>query len=252
MIPAIIIEDEPHCTERLIRLLTAHCKDIVKIAGHFSSAAAGIKGIQKLQPALVFLDVQLQNVNAFEMLQQIPDRNFDIIFTTAHDKYAVQAFKFCAIDYLLKPIEVNALVNAVSKLASKKPADETARKVAILLENLEQLKQYTAPKKIIVPTISGFEVLLVVDIIRCQSEVNYTTIFLKSKQKLVVAKTLKEFEEMLEAYNFFRIHNSHLVNLAYIRSYNKGKGGSVTLTDGSEIEVSTRRKEDFIQRMASL
>lgn len=252
MIKAIIIDDEQHCIDRLSKLLAQHCRQQVQLMGSFGSVEEGLYAIKQLQPKLVFLDVQIHNKTGFDLLQQIRDKNFDVIFTTAYEKYAVQAFRFSAIDYLLKPIDADDLVDAISKMSVKKPTDEFSRKLETLLDNIEQLKQYTPPKKIIVPTINGFELLSVIDIIRCQSDVNYTTIFLKDKQKLVAAKTLKEFEEMLAEYNFFRVHNSHLVNLAYVKSYNKGKGGSVSMIDNSEIEVSTRRKDDFMKKLSEM
>lgn len=252
MIKSIIIDDEQHCTDRLSRLLKQHCAGTVDIIGSFSSVEEGVKGIKLLQPQLVFLDVQIHDKTGFDLLQLLPEKRFDIIFTTAFEKYAVQAFRFSAIDYLLKPVDAADLTDAVSKLSAKKSPNEFSRKIENLLENIDQLKQYTPPKKILVPTINGFELLPIIDIIRCQSDINYTTIFMKDKQKLVVAKTLKEFEEMLEEYNFFRVHNSHVVNLAYVKNYNKGKGGSINMIDGTEIEVSTRRKDDFIKKMSEL
>lgn len=252
MIKAIIIDDEQSAIDRLAELLAKHCKHRIHLAGSCTSVEEGIKAIRSLQPQLVFLDVQIHDKTGFDILKQIGAKNFDVIFVTAYEKYAVQAFKFSAIDYLLKPVDPEDLKQAVEKLNRKKPADELARKFDILLENIEQLKQYTPPKKIVVPTINGFELLPVIDILRCESDINCTTIFVKDKQRLVVAKTLKEFEEMLEEYNFFRVHNSHLVNLAYIKSYHKGKGGSVVMIDGTEIEVSTRRKEDFLKKLSKV
>ena len=252
MIKAIIVDDEQHSANRLEGLLAKYCKQSVRLAGNCSTVEDGLKAIKLLQPQLVFLDVQIHDQTGFDLLQQVPEKNFEVIFVTAYEKYAIQAFKFSAVDYLLKPVDPDDLKQAVEKLNKKKPVDELARKFDTLLENVEQLKQYTPPKKIVVPTINGFELLPVIDILRCQSDINYTTIFMKDRQKLVVAKTLKEFEEMLEEFNFFRIHNSHLVNLAYIKSYHKGKGGSVIMVDGSEIEVSTRRKDDFIKKLSEV
>lgn len=252
MIKAVIVDDEQHCIDRLSRLLEQYCSETIMLAGRFSTVDDGIRGVKLFQPQLVFLDVQIHDKTGFDLLQQLPEKNFDIIFTTAYEKYAVQAFRFSAIDYLLKPVDPGDLVQAVYKLSNKKPPAELNLKVQNLLENIEQLKQYTPPKKIMVTTINGFELLPVIDIIRCQSDINYTTIFIKDRTKLVVAKTLKEFEEMLEEYNFFRVHNSHLVNLAYVKSYNKGKGGSVIMTDNTEIEVSTRRKEDFLRKLSQI
>jgi len=250
-IKTIIIDDEETATSRLSDLIESRCRDRIRLAGSFHSVKEGIAAIKSLRPQLVFLDVQIHEQTGFDLLQQLPEKTFEVIFVTAFEKYAVQAFKFSAIDYLLKPVDADDLQQAVNKITNKKPPENIVDKFHALLENVQQLKQYTPPRKIVVPTVSGFELLPVIDILRCQSDINYTTIFLQGGQKLVVAKTLKEFEEMLGDYNFFRIHNSHLVNLAYVKSYHKGKGGSVVLTDGAELEVSQRRKEEFLARMAN-
>jgi two-component system, LytTR family, response regulator len=252
MIKTIIIDDEKHCIDSLSGLIEKNFSNIIELAGSFTSVEEGLQSFRLLKPQLVFLDVNIGNKSGFDFLRQLPEKNFDVIFTTAHEKFAVEAFRFSATDYLLKPVDFKELEEAIGKITQKKPREDSAMKLETLLENIEQLKQYTPPKKIIVPTINGFELLPVIDILRCQSDVNYTTIFMKDKKKLVVAKTLKEFEEMLGEYNFFRVHNSHLVNLAYIKRYNKGKGGSVIMSDDSEIEVSSRRKDEFLKKIASV
>jgi two-component system LytT family response regulator len=248
MIRTIIIDDEQHCIDRLKHLLHEHCSASVQLLDAFQSIDDGTIAIKKYQPALIFLDVQLHDKTGFDLLRQFDEINFEVIFTTAHEKYAVQAFKFSAIDYLLKPVDADDLVHAVNKLQQKISKEEMSKKFDALFHNLKNIQSNS--KRITVPTIKGFEFLQVNDIIRCQSDINYTIIFLKDKQKITVAKTLKEFEELLVEYNFYRVHNSHLINLSYIKSYNKGKGGTVTMSDNSEIEVSTRRKEDFLKRLA--
>jgi two-component system, LytTR family, response regulator len=249
MIQAIIVDDEASGINRLSSLLKNH-DHTVRIAGTFMSVDEGVSAIHALQPALVFLDVQIHDKTGFDLLKQFPDIFFDVIFTTAFDKYAVQAFKFCAIDYLLKPVDADDLSQALMKLTHKLSREETANRFEALFHNLKNLQGIS--KKIGVPTINGITFIEVQDIIRCQSNVNYTTIYLKDKQKLTVAKTLKEFEELLSEYNFYRVHNSHLINLAFIKSYNKGKGGYITMTDNSSIEVSSRRKEEFLKKMTAL
>jgi two-component system, LytTR family, response regulator len=247
MIRALIIDDEQHCIDRLSGLVQEHLPDHVHIMDSLHSVEEGLKAILKYKPDLVFLDVQLNNKTGFDLLKEIPDANFQIIFTTAYEKYAVQAFKFSALDYLLKPIDADDLKQAVGKLRERNPKIDTTKKLETLLGNF-----YGAGKRICVPVVNGLVVLKVEDIVRCESDINYTTIFMKDKQKLTVAKILKEFEEMLTEYNFFRVHNSHLINLAYIKSYNKGKGGFVTMTDSTDIEVSTRRKDDFLKKLAGI
>ena len=250
MIKVLIIDDEQHCIDRLTHLLIPSYEKLVEIIGSARSVEEGVKAITLLKPDLVFLDVQIHEKTGFDLLRALPEINFAIIFTTAYEKFAIQAIKFSAIDYLLKPIDEDDLNIALLKLINDTSKKITSEKIDTLLQNTQ--KNTGIPKKIIVPTISGFEFLDIANIIRCKSDINYTTIYLKDKQKLVVAKTLKEFEELLTDHSFFRIHNSHLINLAFIKSYNKGKGGSVILTDGTEIEVSSRRKDDFLKRLSGL
>ncbi len=245
MIRAIIIDDEEHCISRLTSLLLDHCSDNIHLMESFRSVEDGIAAIKKLQPDLVFLDVHINEKTGFDLLGQLPSINFDLIFTTAFEKYAIQAFKFSAIDYLLKPIDADDLKQAVQKLDEKNSKKSSPEKLQVLLNNLQGKS-----KRICVPVMNGLVFLQVSDIIRCESDVNYTTFFLKDKEKLMVAKTLKEFEELLSEYNFFRVHNSHLINLAYVKNYVKGKGGYVVMDDHSEIEVSTRRKDAFLKKLA--
>lgn len=250
MIKVIIIDDELHCIERLTMLLNDNCKKTVDLCGSFQSVEEGIKAIKKINPDLIFLDVEINDETGFDLLQRIPAINFEVIFTTAYDKYAVQAFKFSAIDYLLKPIDETDLLPAINKLQEKVSTKETAKKFEALFYNLNASN--SASRKICVPVLNGIEFISVNNILRCESDINYTTIFMKDKQKLVVAKTLKEFEELLSDYNFYRVHNSHLINLAYIKTYNKGHGGSVIMEDGAQIEVSVRRKDEFLKKLTTL
>lgn len=250
MIKAIIIDDEQHCIDRLTMLLSGNSSNMVELLASVQSVDEGLTAIKTYKPQLVFLDIEIGNKTGFDLLKQLPEINFEVIFTTAYDKYAVQAFKFSALDYLLKPIDTDELQAALKKLNDKVSQKDIAGKFDALFHNLKNIQ--SASKKICVPVLSGLVFIQTDDIIRCESNVNYTTLFLKDKQKLLVAKTLKEFEEMLTEYNFYRVHNSHLLNLAYIKMYNKGKGGTVTMNDGSEIEVSTRRKDDFLKRLTAL
>lgn len=249
MIDAIIIDDEIHCIDHLGGLLKTYCGSLVRLAGSARSVAEGWEAIVGLQPQLVFLDIQLGEETSFDLLDRFPVIEFELIFVTAYEKYAIRAFKFSAIDYLLKPVDPDDLRQAVARLEHRRSREEAARRFETLVYNL---RGPGLPKRISVPTVKGLEFLPVQDIIRCESHINYTSLFLAGGQKLTVAKTLKEFEELLSDHSFYRVHNSHLINLACIRSYNKGKGGSVSMTDNSEIEVSTRRKDELLKRMAAM
>ena len=249
MIKALIIDDETHCVQRLQRLVEENAADHVAIIGNATSVENGIASIRQFDPDLVFLDVQLHDQSGFDLLEQLGEKNFGVIFTTAYEKYAVRAFRFSALDYLLKPIDAEDLVRAIQKVSAAHLQKDTADKLDALLHNFRNV--HGSAKRIAVPVSSGLEFITVGDIIRCESSINYTTIFLQNKQQLLVAKTLKEFDELLGDYNFFRVHNSHLVNLSYIKNFNKGKGGYVTMTDGAVVEVSTRRKDQFLKRLGN-
>lgn len=249
MIRAIIIDDEIHCINRLNSLLEEYCKDNIKVIDSCQTFEQGLTSIVKLHPDLVFLDVQINEKTGFDILKKIPEINFEIIFTTAYEKYAVQAFKFSAIDYLLKPVDSADLIQSVKKVNEKIDGNEISKKMDILFHNLKNIH---GSKKISIATSEGLIFLDVDDIIRCQSQINYTIIFLKNNQKIIVSKTLKEFEELLSDYNFYRVHNSHLINLFYIKKYNKGRGGTIFMSDNSEVEVSLRRKEDFLKKLTKI
>lgn len=250
MIRTIIVDDEPHCIDRLRRLLEQHAAHLVEVVGVFGSMEAGVAAIRSLRPELVFLDVQLQGDTAFDLLQQVKGQAFEIVFTTAFDQYAVEAFKFSAVDYLLKPVDGSELLAALERLSHKFYSAGVVARLENLWHNV-QAGQLLG-KRICVPVAEGLEFVAVQDLVRCESSSNYTMLFTRDGQKLVVSRTLKEFESMLAGYPFFRVHHSHLINLHFIQRYNKGKGGSVTLLDGSEVEVSVRRKEEFLKRLMVL
>lgn len=246
MIKALIIDDEQHCISRLEQLLKKNHQKEIELLGNFTTVKDGLKAIEKLHPDLLFLDVQINDQTAFELLNEATPVNFKVIFTTAFDKFAIRAIRHSAIGYLLKPIDEVDLAEAVQRLQEVSP-QETQAMSELINHNLNPKNKR---KRITVPSGNELMFIDIDDIVRCHSDVNYTSIILQNGHKIVVAKTLKEFEELLNAYSFYRIHNSDLINIAFIKSYNKGKGGSVFLTDGTELEVSTRRKEEFLKVMS--
>ncbi|RZK25010.1 MAG: response regulator transcription factor [Flavobacterium sp.] len=249
MITAIIVEDEKHCEERLVGLIKKQFPKAIIILGSYNTVDEAQHAITTLNPSLVFLDVQLGQLTGFDLLERFNVIDFKLIFTTAYDKFALQAIKFSTIDYLLKPIESSELAEAITKVVDVISLESMREMVSVLGANLK-----TPNDKKILTIASGnkYYYLPISDIIRCQSNINYTTIYTRDQKKIIVAKVLKEYEELLADYNFFRVHNSELVNLTCVKSYTKGKGGSITLIDGTELEVSTRRKEDFIKKMKTL
>ena len=247
MLRAIQIDDELHCIERLRWLINEyHSNDILMMA-ECTTIEEGISSVQKLRPDVIFLDVQIHDKTGFDFLNAVDAHPFRVVFTTAHEKFAVQAFRFSAFDYLLKPIDSGELASTIQRLKEDAGKREHLDRIGSLLQNVNFTSGHSG--RISVPTMNGLVMLETDKIIRLESDVNYTTIYSDGEKKLTVAKTLKEFEELLSGRGFYRVHNSHLVNLTYVKMYNKGKGGSIMLRDGTEVEVSTRRKDELLQRL---
>jgi two-component system LytT family response regulator len=249
MINAIIVEDEKHSRETLSGLLKLYCKNVNVIA-EADGMMAGIKAIKKHKPDLIFLDIQMPDGSGFRLLESLDEIDFGIIFTTAFDQFAIKAIKFSAIDYLLKPIFPDDLVAAVKKAEELQDERNTRKSVEVLLENMKRPE--AEPPKIVLSTAERINVVKVQDIIRCESDNYYTLFFFSNGTKLLVSKTLKENEELLKDYNFIRPHKSHLINVMYIKSFNKQEGGYILLTDGSRVPVSRRKKEMIVDIINNL
>lgn len=245
MIKAIIVDDEQHCINRISTLLKGYESEVYLVATA-RTVQDGLVAINKFNPDLVFLDVEIADKTGFDLLREIDSPSFEVIFTTAHDKYAVMAFKFCAIDFLLKPVDESDFQSAILKVIAKNHNSGMSNQIAELLKNVGK----KTPRKIGVPTLNGIVFILISDIRYCHADGNYTEIFLINNQKIVVSKTLKEFDDLLSDYQFFRVHNSNLVNLDYVKSYNKGKGGFLILDDNTNIEVSSRRKDELLKKLS--
>lgn len=251
MLKAVLVEDEKNSQELIKELITEYCEG-VEVVGIGGSVAQGLAVIAEHQPDLLFLDIELPDGDGFQILEKTEYKDFEVIFTTAYDQYAMKAFKFSATDYLLKPVDIDELQSAVERVKSKlsnEPESDQSEKLAALIQNIRQINQPL--KRIVLPTSNGFTVVNPEDIIRCESDRNYTFIFLKDKRRILVSRTIKEYDEMLTDYNFFRIHQSHLINLHYLKNYTRGRGGYVELTDGTTLDVSARRKSEFLKRMAA-
>lgn len=247
---AILVDDEQHCIDRITNLITDNNLD-VEIIGCYNTVEDGFEGISLLKPDFIFLDIHIGNKTGFDLLEKFAKIDFEVIFTTAFENHAIQAIKFSAIDYLLKPIDFDDLKDSIVRLKEKTRNKKSAVSgYDELLQNLLHIKNQN--KKITIQTQTETLLINIQDIVRCQSDINYTTLYLKNGKHIVASKTLKDFENVLSPYNFFRVHNSHLINLEYMKSYDKGKGGYVHLTDNSVVEVSVRRKEPFINRLNEL
>jgi two-component system, LytTR family, response regulator len=249
MIRAIIIEDEETSRIILTDMLQEHSDNIEVVAVCKNNPEAK-HAIEHLHPDLVFSDIELGEESVFTMLQQLSVTDFEIIFTTGFDKYAIQAIKFAALDYLVKPFTEEDLTVAINHYQQKQIKKQSAHQFDALFHNLRLYQNDL--KKIALPSMSGLTIFPVKEIIHCQAEINYTNFFFTSGRKLLVIKTLKEYEELLSNCNFIRVHKSHLINLHHVKNYTRGEGGTVTMSDGTTIDVARRKKEEFLQRLETL
>lgn len=248
MIKAILVDDETSCTDVLHWQLETYCPS-VKVLCECNSPEEAIKKIENLQPDLIFLDIEMPGMNAFEMLNALKPFTFEVIFTTAYNQFAVQAFKEKAIDYLLKPIEKSDLINAVEKVMQKEKTKSSEKMEELLLLFKEQMK---ASKKVALPTSDGISFLNVDQIVRIEGDSNYSYVFLQSGEKVCITKTLKQIEESLDGQPFYRVHLSHLVNLNHIVKYLKDGGGYLVMSDKTTITVARQRKDGFMEMFSKI
>ena len=241
MIKAVIVEDEPLSADALASLLRSWCP-VVKVEAICYAAADAVEMISIVQPELLFLDIEMPHRNGFELLEMLPERDFNIIFTTSYDQYAIQAFRVSALDYLLKPIDREELMAAVNKTVVRKPSTLS---LEVLVEQLRQPNW----QRIALPTFEGLQLVAAQDIIACIASSNYTLLHLKNGQMLTISRTLKEIEDMLEGAGFLRIHHSHLVQVNEISQYIRGDGGRVKMSNGLHMDVSKSRKEELLRRL---
>lgn len=240
MISIAVIDDEPKARETIINILALGNFE-TKIVGEADSVQSAFELISLQSPDVVLLDINLPDGNGFDLLKKFEKINFKIIFITAHEEYAIQAFKFSAVDYILKPIRAAELFAAIEKAGESFNREETVQKISTLLSNLEKLK------KIVLKTSESIHIVNVQHIICCQADVNYTTFFLEGGETLMVSKSLKEYDELLSKAGFFRTHQSHLVNLDHVLRYNKKDGGYLYMDNKSMVPVSTRKKEELFR-----
>ncbi|MEO0333831.1 MAG: LytTR family DNA-binding domain-containing protein [Bacteroidota bacterium] len=249
MIRALIIDDEEDAREALRLTVTQYCSEVDLVAV-CSSPEEGIQAIKELQPELVFLDIQMPRMSGFELLQQLSPVNFEVIFATAHDHYAIKAIRFSALDYLLKPVDVDDLIQATSKVQERIHQKNSTYQYQSVLNNM----QYRARKleRLAIPTLEGIEFFRTDDIIYCRADGNYTKLFLQNQPSQLISRNLKDFESLLGESGFCRVHHSSLINLAHIQKYVKGEGGYVTLTDNHHVDISRRKKEEFLKLLNRL
>jgi len=246
MIRVVLVDDEPQSCKSLAIKLKDIAEDI-EIAGSFHHPDKAITGIMKIKPSVVFLDIEMPGMNGFQMLEKMEEFDFEVIFVTAYDEYTLNALRISALDYLLKPVDTEDLKNALTRIRKKISMRENSSHTKEQLELLgDTLKERHAPKRLALATLQGIVFLKINEIIRVEALSNYSTFFLINKQKIMVSKTLKEFEPILTMQNFFRINRSCIVNTDYIVKYKNENGGVVELQDGSEIGVGPHRKNELI------
>jgi two-component system, LytTR family, response regulator len=244
MLKAILIDDEENSISSLKEKLLTHCPQ-VKIIACCDNAAKGIEAIDSLQPDIVFLDIEMPVMNGFLMLQLLTYKNFELIFTTAYDHYAIKAIRFSALDYLVKPIEINDLKAAVTKAEEKRNHSYPNPQIELLVEQLISKKNNFS--RIAIPTNEGLQFIRVEDIIYLEASSNYTHFFCTEKKKYIVSRTLKDFEDMLPTEIFLRIHNSYIINKNYVEKYIRGEGGQVVLSNSVTLDVAKRKKSEFLK-----
>lgn len=245
----IIVDDEPKCVQTLSLLLNQYYDDIeILDSAHSMSAALEIIEKHKGQIHILFLDIQMPGGDGFAILQRIPDINFKIIFTTAHDQYAIKAIRFSALDYLLKPIDNKELKLALDRFRSFMPAAGVPEHNPIN-EFKRTLQQKNIFNKLAIPTLTEIKFVELDKVLYLESDNNYTTIHIERKQQLISSKSIGYYEELLVSSHFFRVHNSYLVNLKRISAYIKGRGGHLVLDDGEQIEVSVRKRDELLKML---
>lgn len=250
MIKTVLIDDELRLL-RSLKLMLEECAPQIEVLACCSNSTDAIEKLKSIQPDLVFMDIAMPGMNAFELLQEVKDIPFQIIFVTGHSEYSIRAFKYSAVGYLLKPVDEDELMEAVHKAIKSITDKNLHNNLAALLHNI---KPETLPHelKLSLSTLYGFQVVSVSDIIYCAADNTYTNFHLKDSQKICVSKPLIEFEMLLENNDFIRIHKSFLINLNHIKEYRRGDGGVVVMSNKDEIEVSRRKKELFLEKAKAI
>jgi two-component system LytT family response regulator len=249
---AVIIDDVEMARKALRADLEDYCPD-VHVVGEAEGVASGLEAIRSLKPDLVFLDIQMDDGTGFDLLKQAAGQHFQVIFTTAYSDFAIKAFRFSAVDYLLKPIDGEDLAAAVKKAKemAAAPSPSLPPSYELLMENLRQMGQHKA-RKIALNTQEKVHIVPMDDIVRLESHSNYTLFYLRDGQKILVTRTLKEYEELFGSHNFLRIHNSHLINLDFLKEFVKADGGTAIMADNSHVPVSSRKKDILLKKLSEL
>jgi two-component system, LytTR family, response regulator len=247
MLKAIIIDDEQKSSEVLEKLSTSFIKGLSVVATA-NSVTKGANAIRKHNPDLVFLDIEMPRRDGFELFDEFKPVNFEVIFITAHEHYAIKAFHTSAIDYLLKPVDIDLLQESVDRVTEKRSNDKVNKNIDVLLHNLKSSQD----QQIALATSDGLIFVKINDIIYLRGDGAYTYFFLKDGKRIIVSKNLKEYENLLPDELFFRVHKSFLIHLNQMKKYHRGEGGYVVMSNGDSVDVSKRRKEGFLSALSRI
>jgi len=244
MLRAILVDDEENSLNALKQKIIQHCDEVTIIASCTKPDEA-IEKINSLRPDILFLDIEMPGINGFSLLKKIDYKNSEIVFVTAYDHYAIKAIRFSALDYLVKPVDVDELKATIDRANKKKSSGSSNQRLDLLLDHLSQTKK--SFNRIAIPSLEGIQFIKVTDIIYLEANVNYTHIYTAENSKYIVSRTIKDFEEILPSETFVRIHNSYIINKDYLEKYIRGEGGQVVLSNGVVLDVAKRKKADFLK-----
>ncbi len=248
-IKTIVIDDESKARDTITSMLETFCPE-VKVIATAGSVQEGRKVLGEHKPDLVLLDIKMGDGTGFDLLRKLPQVDFLVIFITAFEEFAIRAIKFSALDYILKPLDPDELANAVQKASLAIEKEQMSTRLEALYDNLDMIQQ--KEKKIVLKTTGSVHIVMLKDIIRCESRKNYTYFYTTDQEEIKVSKTLKEFDELLESFKFYRVHQSHLVNIAHVKRYEKKDGGYLVMDDHEKVPVSFRKKEDLMKLFKTL
>ncbi len=248
MYKIVIIDDEENARKALAGIIEKFFSEEAVISGTADRVKSGIELIKTVDPDIVFLDIEMPDGTGFDILEKLPEHPFSLVFATGHNDFALKAFKFNAVDYILKPVDIQDVVKATKRAMQMRPVENNERIIQQLLQSVKKREN----KKLILKTSEDIHVVNVEDIVRCESDGGYTTFFVEGGKSILVSKNLKEYENILQTYGFMRTHNSHLVNLNFVERYGKSAGGVLYLKDGTQIPVSVRKKEAVLYAVENL
>lgn len=249
MLKVLIVDDEENVRAALSQMLHHYCDDTY-FAGGYSNIPDAVRAIKENKPDVLLLDVEIGEESGFDIFKHVPYPDFKVIFITAYQQYAVQAFRFAALDYLLKPVDPDQLSKAINKAFDAMDREKFSMKIASFFQNVESLTNKA--KRIALKTAENIHIVNLNDIMYCESEGNYTTFFMADKSRIMVSQTLGDYEDLFNEYGFIRTHKSFLINLQFIKRYEKGEGGKIILNDNTNIPVATRKKEQVVQLLSRL